>query len=165
MRKQGSSLILTAVRETAEGLHKAGSLKQDALEEISLLCESPTRAAWPSSKDLGDDGEKHTCVLLKARGFDARLLQVNARTYDVEADEGFTAVSCFGESCPRQATCAARFTPICFGTRNGQLRVRVFAQNGLLHLDPERLATHPFDHSGRSSPNRRVVDTRPLLDR
>ena len=88
MRKQKSSLILTAVRETAEDLHKAGSLRLEALGEISLLCDTPTRPAWPSSKELGDDGERYTCDLLKARGFDARMLQINARTYDVEATKG-----------------------------------------------------------------------------
>ncbi len=88
MTKQKRSLILGAVRETAEGLHKAGSLEQEVLQEINRLCEASPQARWPSSKELGDDGEKHTCDLLKARGYDARLLQVNARTYDVEATKG-----------------------------------------------------------------------------
>jgi hypothetical protein len=42
----------------------------------------------PSSKELGDHGEEHTCQLLRARGYSAELLSVNARTYDVQASRG-----------------------------------------------------------------------------
>ena len=36
-------------------------------------------------KQLGDHGEDHACHLLRAHGYTAKLLRVNAKTYDVEA--------------------------------------------------------------------------------
>lgn len=42
----------------------------------------------PTSKELGDDGEAHACELLRARGFTANLLHVNAKTYDIKAIRG-----------------------------------------------------------------------------
>lgn len=44
--------------------------------------------ARPTSKQLGDDGEDHTCRLLMSRGYLARKLQVNAPTYDIEVESG-----------------------------------------------------------------------------
>lgn len=41
-----------------------------------------------TSKQLGDDGERHTCELLRARGYVADLLPVNAKTYDIRASRG-----------------------------------------------------------------------------
>ncbi len=38
-----------------------------------------------TSKQLGDDGERHTCELLREHGYVADLLAVNAKTYDVRA--------------------------------------------------------------------------------
>ena len=39
-------------------------------------------------KELGDNGEDHTCRLLEARGYTAKKLNVNARTYDILATRG-----------------------------------------------------------------------------
>ncbi|XVJ70057.1 MAG: hypothetical protein HEQ39_10675 [Rhizobacter sp.] len=41
-----------------------------------------------TSKELGDEGEAHACELLRARGFTATLLPVNAKTYDIEVTRG-----------------------------------------------------------------------------
>lgn len=41
-----------------------------------------------TSKELGDDGEGYACDLLRARGFAASLLRVNAKTYDILATCG-----------------------------------------------------------------------------
>lgn len=43
-----------------------------------------------TAKQLGDDGEQHTCELLREHGYSVELLQVNARTYDVRASSGNT---------------------------------------------------------------------------
>lgn len=43
-----------------------------------------------TAKQLGDDGEQHTCELLREHGYSVELLQVNARTYDVRASNGNT---------------------------------------------------------------------------
>jgi hypothetical protein len=42
----------------------------------------------PTSKQLGDDGERYACELLRAHGFVADLLPVNAKTYDIRAGRG-----------------------------------------------------------------------------
>lgn len=39
----------------------------------------------PTPKELGDNGEHHVCELLRAHGYAATLLHVNAKTYDVQA--------------------------------------------------------------------------------
>lgn len=42
----------------------------------------------PTSKELGDEGEEHACRLLRQRGYDAELLRMNARTYDIAVTRG-----------------------------------------------------------------------------
>jgi hypothetical protein len=88
MQKQRNSMILSAVRETAEGLHRAGLMDQNTRDEFDLPQSPPNRHLMPSSKELGDDGEQYTCGLLRSRGYDARLLEVNARTYDLHVQKG-----------------------------------------------------------------------------
>jgi hypothetical protein len=41
--------------------------------------------AATASKKLGDEGESHALALLHSRGFSARLLPPNSKTYDIEA--------------------------------------------------------------------------------
>lgn len=82
------SSILKAVDETATGLHKAGVMDDVTMQAFHKEGAPTERSLRPSQKELGDDGEHHTCELLRSRGYDARLLQVNARTYDLHVQKG-----------------------------------------------------------------------------
>jgi Holliday junction resolvase len=54
------------------------------------VSRSATAAARARAKQLGDEGERLTVELLKARGYEAELLPTNHPTYDVVAARGET---------------------------------------------------------------------------
>ena len=88
MAGQGRRRMLDAIRETVDGLHRSGLMTDSKRTEFHLPKTASTAATRLTAKELGDHGESYACELLNSRGFDAQLLKVNARTYDLQVRKG-----------------------------------------------------------------------------
>ena len=84
---QGHELGLDLSNSPVDADAIGASDRLGELEQRSIGSASSVQTL-PTSKELGDDGERYACELLRARGFVADLLPVNAKTYDIQASRG-----------------------------------------------------------------------------